>query len=327
MKTVAFTTLGCKVNQYDTDAMKGLFLKGDYEVIPFEEKADIYVVNTCSVTNMGEKKSRQIIRQAQRRNPEAKIVVTGCYAQLNPEAISAIDGVNLVIGTSNRHRVVELVEQLDETEAQINAVRDIMQETTFEEMPLLGTETDKTRATMKIQEGCANYCTFCIIPYTRGRLKSRQLDSIIEEAKRLVAHGFSEVVLTGIHLGNYGVDLKERKNLAEVVRALTVEEGPERRGGFSITFCGRSLMLSIEKLRKILKNEDVYPGAYSFSREDGVWSETVACLRQQPDGQILYYIQDRAEQFNQEYFDTENEACLRVLNTLKYDYPSLNKYL
>ena len=192
--------------------MKGLFLKGDYEVIPFEEEADIYVVNTCSVTNMGEKKSRQIIRQAQRRNPEAKIVVTGCYAQLNPEAISAIDGVNLVIGTSNRHRVVELVEQLDETEAQINAVRDIMQETTFEEMPLLGTETDKTRATMKIQEGCANYCTFCIIPYTRGRLKSRQLDSIVEEAKRLVAHGFSEVVLTGIHLGNYGVDLKERKN-------------------------------------------------------------------------------------------------------------------
>ena len=107
MKTVAFTTLGCKVNQYDTDAMKGLFLKGDYEVIPFEEEADIYVVNTCSVTNMGEKKSRQIIRQAQRRNPEAKIVVTGCYAQLNPEAIAAIDGVNLVIGTSNRHRVVE----------------------------------------------------------------------------------------------------------------------------------------------------------------------------------------------------------------------------
>ena len=228
MKTVAFTTLGCKVNQYDTDAMKGLFLKGDYEVIPFEEEADIYVVNTCSVTNMGEKKSRQIIRQAQRRNPEAKIVVTGCYAQLNPEAIAAIDGVNLVIGTSNRHRVVELVEQLDETEAQINAVRDIMQETTFEEMPLLGTETDKTRATMKIQEGCANYCTFCIIPYTRGRLKSRQLDSIIEEAKRLVAHGFSEVVLTGIHLGNYGVDLKERKNLAEVVRALTQVEGLER---------------------------------------------------------------------------------------------------
>lgn len=228
MKKVAFTTLGCKVNQYDTDAMKGLFLKGDYEAVPFEEKADIYVINTCSVTNMGEKKSRQLIRQAKRRNDDAIIVVTGCYAQLNPEAIAAIDGVNLVIGTNNRHEVVQLVEQLKDTEDQINAVRNIMQESTFEEMPLYGSEIDKARAFIKIQEGCTNFCTFCIIPYTRGKLKSRKLEDIKEEAKRLVDYGYKEIVLTGIHLGNYGLDLPEKPNLAEVISTLLTIYGLER---------------------------------------------------------------------------------------------------
>ena len=126
MKTVAFTTLGCRVNQYDTDAMKGLFLQNNYEAVDFDEKADIYVINTCSVTNMGEKKSRQLIRKAKRQNEDAYVIVTGCYAQLDPDAIAAIDGVNLVIGTNNRSKIVELVEQLESTERQINAVRDIM---------------------------------------------------------------------------------------------------------------------------------------------------------------------------------------------------------
>ena len=186
MKTVAFTTLGCRVNQYDTDAMKGLFLQHDYEAVDFDSKADIYVINTCSVTNMGEKKSRQLIRKAKRQNQDAYVIVTGCYAQLDPDAIAAIDGVNLVIGTNNRSKIVELVEQLETTERQINAVRDIMKESNFEEMPLFGNESDKSRAFMKIQEGCNNYCAFCIIPYTRGKLKSRKVDDIVNEAKRLV---------------------------------------------------------------------------------------------------------------------------------------------
>ena len=122
MKTVAFTTLGCRVNQYDTDAMKGLFLQNNYEAVDFDEKADIYVINTCSVTNMGEKKSRQLIRKAKRQNEDAYVIVTGCYAQLDPDAIAAIDGVNLVIGTNNRSKIVELVEQLESTERQINAI-------------------------------------------------------------------------------------------------------------------------------------------------------------------------------------------------------------
>lgn len=220
MKTVAFTTLGCRVNQYDTDAMKGLFLQNNYEAVGFDEKADIYVINTCSVTNMGEKKSRQLIRKAKRQNSNAYVIVTGCYAQLAPDAIAAIEGVNLVIGTNNRSKIVELVEQLESTERQINAVRDIMKESNFEEMPLFGNESDKARAFMKIQEGCNNYCAFCIIPYTRGKLKSRKIDDIVNEANRLVNNGFHEIVLTGIHLGNYGVELPGCPTLADVVKAL-----------------------------------------------------------------------------------------------------------
>ena len=228
MKTVAFTTLGCRVNQYDTDAMRGLFIQSGYTPVDFEEKADIYVINTCSVTNMGERKSRQLIRKAKRTNEDAYIIVTGCYAQLAPEAIATIDGVNLVIGTNNRHRVVELVEQLESTEKQISIVRNIMEQATFEEMPLYGNEIDKARAFMKIQEGCNNYCTFCIIPYTRGKLKSRRVEDIVKEAKRLVEHGYHEIVLTGIHLGNYGIELLEKPNLAHVVKALLEIPGLER---------------------------------------------------------------------------------------------------
>lgn len=228
MKTVAFTTLGCRVNQYDTDAMRGLFIQSGYTPVDFDEKADIYVINTCSVTNMGERKSRQLIRKAKRTNEDAYIIVTGCYAQLAPEAIAAIDGVNLVIGTNNRHRVVELVEQLESTEKQISIVRNIMEQATFEEMPLYGNEIDKARAFMKIQEGCNNYCTFCIIPYTRGKLKSRRVEDIVKEAKRLVEHGYHEIVLTGIHLGNYGIELLEKPNLAHVVKALLEIPGLER---------------------------------------------------------------------------------------------------
>lgn len=228
MKTIAFTTLGCKVNQYDTDAMKGLFIKAGYTPVEFDELADIYVINTCSVTHVGERKSRQLIRQAKRRNDDAIIVVTGCYAQLDPETISAIEGVNLVIGTNNRHQVVELVEELASTESQINAVTNIMEEKHFEEMTLYGDAVDKARAFMKIQEGCSNYCTFCIIPFTRGKLKSRLLPDIMNEAQQLVDFGYKEIVLTGIHLGNYGVDLPDRPNLAQVVKGLLTIDGLER---------------------------------------------------------------------------------------------------
>lgn len=258
MKTVAFTTLGCRVNQYDTDAMKGLFIKAGYTPVGFDELADIYVINTCSVTNMGEKKSRQLIRQAKRRNDSAYIVVTGCYAQLAPEAIAAIDGVNLVIGTNNRNKVVELVEELDSTEKQISIVRNIMEESTFEEMPLFGNEIEKCRAFMKIQEGCNNYCTFCIIPYTRGKLKSRKIEDIVAEAKRLVEHGYKEVVLTGIHLGNYGIELPGRPTLGQVVRELLTIDGLKRIRFGSI----ESVEVSEELIELMATNPRVCPNLH-----------------------------------------------------------------
>lgn len=257
-QTVAFTTLGCRVNQYDTDAMKGLFIKGGYDIVDFDEVADIYVVNTCSVTNMGEKKSRQLIRQAKRRNDNAYIIVTGCYAQLAPDAIAAIDGVNLVIGTSNRHKVVELVESLESTEAQMNAVRNIMEEATFEEMPLMGDEIDKCRAFMKIQEGCNNYCSFCIIPYTRGQLKSRKIEDIVAEAKRLVDYGYKEIVLTGIHLGNYGIELPGRPSLGKVVQSLLDIEGLKRIRFGSI----ESVEVSEELIELMATNPRVCPNLH-----------------------------------------------------------------
>ncbi len=228
MKSVAFTTLGCKVNQYDTDAVKGMFLQKGYEVKDFEELADIYVINTCSVTAMGEKKSRQLIRKAKRQNNEACIVVMGCYAQLAPDVISAIDGVSLVVGTNDRHRIVDLVEEIKTTEEKINAVKNIMLQSDFEEMPLYGQEIEKARAYIKIQEGCNNYCSFCIIPYTRGKLKSRKPEDIMAEAKRLTDYGYKEVILTGIHLGNYGVEWKLDIGLADVVEGLLKNEKIER---------------------------------------------------------------------------------------------------
>ncbi len=235
--TVAFMTLGCKVNQYETETMEGLFLSAGYSVVPFTEKADIYIVNTCSVTTLGEKKSRQIIRRAARENEDALICVTGCYAQLAPDTIAGIEGVGLIVGTQDRGRIVELVEDaLREKRGGIDdAVRDvgdIMAAQDFEDIPLMAPPT-RTRAFLKIQEGCENYCSYCIIPYTRGRLRSRTIESVRREAKKLIDAGFREIVLTGIHLGAYGRDLKRYHNidatLADAARAVLSVESESGR--------------------------------------------------------------------------------------------------
>jgi len=216
---VALTTLGCKVNQFETEVMEGLFKKENYEIVPFDEQADFYIINTCSVTNLGEKKSRQLIRRAQRLNPQGIIAVTGCYSQLDPETIRAMDGVRVVIGTKERGRIVALVEQAARENRQVEAVSDIMQAKEFEDIPLFDMP-ERTRAFLKIQEGCTNFCSYCIIPYTRGPLRSRQLSSLKAEAEKLVAAGFKEIVLTGIHLGAYGRDLEEPVSLVDAVRTV-----------------------------------------------------------------------------------------------------------
>lgn len=230
MATIAFATLGCRVNQYDTDSMRGLFLAQGYTDADFNEEADVYVINTCSVTQMGEKKSRQLIRRAKKRNPHSIVVVTGCYAQLDPELLAAMEGVDAVIGTNEKKHIVTIVSDLLQAEDKktIQAVHNVMGHDEFEEIPLYPSAVEHTRADLKIQEGCNNFCTYCIIPYTRGGLKSRQPDAVIAEAKRLISFGFKELVLTGIHLGAYGKDLPEKPTLALILRRLLAETDVQR---------------------------------------------------------------------------------------------------
>ena len=227
MPRVALTTLGCKVNQFETETMEGLFKKRNYEIVDFDEHADFYIINTCSVTHLGEKKSRQLIRRAMRLNPQAIIAVTGCYSQIAPDQVSEIEGVKVIVGTKDRHKIVELVERAAKEEGVINAITDIMKAKEFEDIPLFQSP-GRTRAFLKIQEGCTNFCTYCIIPYARGPLRSRRLESIKKEAEKLVEGGFKEIVLTGIHLGAYGRDLEDNINLVDAVKTVLSIQGLKR---------------------------------------------------------------------------------------------------
>ena len=216
-------TLGCKVNQFETETMEGLFKRAGYTIGKFDEPADAYVINTCSVTSLGDRKSRQIIRRAHRENPDAVIAVCGCYAQTAPEAIEAIEGVSVVLGTKERSRIVEYVEQAMREKTQVVNVTDVMQAKTFEDIPLYDMP-ERTRAFLKIEDGCENFCSYCIIPYARGPVKSRQPVHIREEAEKLVAAGFREIVLTGIHLGAYGRDLAPKTLADGTTRKITLAD-------------------------------------------------------------------------------------------------------
>lgn len=226
MATVAFQTLGCKVNHYETEAVWQLFKDAGYARVDFAEHADVYVVNTCTVTNTGDKKSRQVIRRAIRQNPDSVICVTGCYAQTSPAEIMAIPGVDVVVGTQDRHKMIGYIEQFREERMPINAVGNIMKAKVYEELDVPAF-TDRTRASLKIQEGCNNFCTFCIIPWARGLMRSRQPEDVLKQAQQLVDAGYKEIVLTGIHTGGYGEDLKDY-NLAKLLRALESVTGLER---------------------------------------------------------------------------------------------------
>lgn len=221
MKTVAFHTLGCKVNTYESEAMKKLFIQDDYEVVDFKECADVYVINTCTVTNTGDAKSRQMIRRAIRTNPLACVVVVGCYSQVASQEIEAIEGVGVILGTQHRNQIVEYVKQYNATHQLINVVENIMQTQRFEDLKV-ASFSENTRAFLKIQDGCNNFCTYCIIPYARGLVRSRPKESVIEEAKALVANGFVEIVLTGIHTAGYGLDLEDY-NFVDLLKDLCHE--------------------------------------------------------------------------------------------------------
>lgn len=221
-KTVAFHTLGCKVNQYEEQALKEIFLKEGYKNVAFQEKADVYVIITCTVTHLGDKKSRQIIRRAIKTNPDGIVVATGCYAQTSPEEVLNIPGINLVVGTQERGRIVSLIEETKRLKEPLNLVGNIMEANHFEELPVNMAE-GRTRAFVKVQEGCDNFCSYCIIPYARGPLRSRQPENVISEIQNLVNQGFQEIVLTGIHTGAYGRDLAEDMDLASLLIKIETE--------------------------------------------------------------------------------------------------------
>lgn len=225
MKKAAFYTLGCKVNQYETEAMAELFADAGYKICDYGEVCDVYVINTCSVTNMGDRKSRQIIRRAKKTNPNAVIAVTGCYAQTAPNEVLKIGGVNIVIGTQDRKNIVSLVEGL-ENSSNINHVTDIMTNHEFEELHIKQ-YSNRTRAFIKIQEGCSQFCSYCIIPYARGPVRSRPFDEVIMEVNRLAANNFKEIILVGIHVASYGMDL-DNVTLEKLIQAANDIDGVER---------------------------------------------------------------------------------------------------
>ena len=229
MAKIAFYTLGCKVNQADTASMENLFLRSGHQLVSFDGEADVYIINTCVVTNTGQRKSRQTIHRAIRKNPNALIVVTGCYPQTAAEEVKAIAGVDMIIGNQDRAQIVQLVEErlaYRQTDT-LDAVHKLTASTAFEEMAA-GDITDKTRAFLKIQEGCNQFCTYCIIPYARGPLRSRSLESIRTEMQRLISAGFKEIVLIGIHLGCYGKENPDGPTLYDAVKTVLDVPGVQR---------------------------------------------------------------------------------------------------
>lgn len=229
MAKIAFYTLGCKVNQADTASMENLFLRSGHQLVSFDGEADVYIINTCVVTNTGQRKSRQTIHRAIRKNPNALIVVTGCYPQTAAEEVKAIAGVDMIIGNQDRAQIVQLLEERlahRQTDT-LDAVHKLTASTAFEEMAA-GDITDKTRAFLKIQEGCNQFCTYCIIPYARGPLRSRSLESIRTETQRLISAGFKEIVLIGIHLGCYGKENPAGPTLYDAVKTVLDVPGVQR---------------------------------------------------------------------------------------------------
>ncbi|PBG91431.1 tRNA (N(6)-L-threonylcarbamoyladenosine(37)-C(2))-methylthiotransferase MtaB [Clostridioides difficile] len=263
MKKVAFYTLGCKVNQYETEAMLELFEKDGYEQVNSEEYADVYVINTCTVTHMSDRKSRQYIRRVKKKNPDAIIAVVGCYSQVSPEEILDIEEVNLVMGTNDRRKIVEEIKNINSSK-KVSTVDDIMKVKAFEEIEISQTN-GKTRAFMKIQDGCDRFCTYCIIPYARGRVRSRDIDSIVDEVKKLANNGYKEVVLTGIHVASYGKDLKDRDiKLLDVIKQINQIEKIERIRLSSV----EPILFTDEFVNEVLKMDKVCPH-YHLSLQSG----------------------------------------------------------
>lgn len=227
MKKATLHNLGCKVNAYETEAMQHLLEEAGYEIVPFTQKADVYVINTCSVTNMADRKSRQMLHKAKKNNPDSIVVAAGCYVQTSEKEVLNDLSVDIVIGNDRKHDLVRLLEEysLDSVNDTVDDINDGKHD--FEELFIDQTK-EHTRAFIKVQDGCNQFCSYCIIPYARGRVRSRRFENVIAEVERLAANGFKEVVLTGIHLSSYGVDFEEATGLLELIQAVNAVKGIER---------------------------------------------------------------------------------------------------
>lgn len=249
---VAFATLGCRVNQYESEAMAEKFIKSGYEVVSFSDIADVYVINTCTVTNMSDKKSRQMISRARRLNDKAVISAVGCYTQIAPEKVSEIGDVDVILGTRNKGEIVYWVNRAREEKKQIVAVNDVLKNKVFEDLRIEEYQ-DKTRAFLKIQDGCNNFCSYCLIPFARGAVCSKKPERVISEVKELAAHGFKEIILSGIDISSYGVDLEEDHNLLKILQDIDKIEGIERVriGSIGPEFFNEYIIKEIGKLKKL----------------------------------------------------------------------------
>ena len=253
-RKVAFLTLGCKVNQYETNGMIQEFQKNGYEIVEFHEKADIYVVNTCTVTNMSDRKSRQMLRQAKKNNSEAIVVAVGCYVQVAKEDVEKLEEIDLVLGTNEKTNIIKYVEEYmsSKDDSYVTQIDDVMHNQNYGDFGSV-TYTEKTRAVIKVQDGCDRFCSYCIIPYARGRVRSRKPESVINEITEIAKNGIKEVVITGIHVASYGKDFKDEYRLIDLLEEINNIDGIERirLGSIEPLLISEEFIARLTKLNKI----------------------------------------------------------------------------
>jgi threonylcarbamoyladenosine tRNA methylthiotransferase MtaB len=298
MRKVALFTLGCRVNSYETEAMAETFIKKGFTVVNFDEFADVYVINTCTVTNMGDKKSRQMIRKTKKINPHAVVVAAGCYAQVSPEEVSNIEGVDVVVGTADKGKIADYVEDFLREGRQIKRVNNIMSVRKFEELEI-DEYQDKTRAFLKIQDGCDRFCSYCLIPFARGPVRSRTPDNIAKEVIKLVQNGFKEIILSGIHVASYGKDLGN-KTLIDVVEIIENIEGIERIriGSVDPTFFTEDI---IERLRNVSK----FCAHFHLSLQSGCDETLRRMNRHYTTSEYRYIVKKLRDNFNDASITTD----------------------
>ena len=252
MNKVAFITLGCKVNHYETNAMIQKFIEQGYNIVEHTKKADIYIINTCTVTNMSDRKSRQMLRRVKDLNPHAIVVACGCYVQVAKEELKNIKEIDLILGNNEKKEIVNYIEKYIDEKKQIQSTEDVMQTRKFVDFGDV-TYTEKTRAVIKVQDGCDRFCSYCIIPYARGRVRSRKPESVISEIKKIAKEGIKEVVITGIHVASYGKDFKENYKLIDLLEEINKIDGIERirLGSIEPLLIDEEFMSRLTKLKKI----------------------------------------------------------------------------